>query len=103
MRQYYNDWDFSYEGRIRQAHRMRQHADDCTANFVIADFVCPLKEMREIFDAYKIIWMDTISQGRYEDTNKIFVQPVQVDYHVTDWNQTWVEHIANNLINDHSN
>ena len=78
-----NDWDFSIEGRIRQAKRMRQLADQHPV--VIADFVCPLPEMRDIFDADYIIWMDTIQQGRFEDTNCIFVKPDKFDLIIKSW------------------
>ena len=44
--------------------------------FVICDFVCPTKETRENFDADIVIWMDTIKEGRFEDTNKIFISPI---------------------------
>ena len=80
VRRIYNDWDFSEEGRLRQAHRMRELADECNDQFAIVDFVAPLPEMREIYDADFTIWMDTIKEGRYEDTNKMFVPPT--DFHI---------------------
>jgi adenylylsulfate kinase len=103
IREQYNDWDFSYEGRIRQATRMLELANTSKTTFVIADFVCPLQEMREIFNADVLVWMDTIDKGRFADTNQIFTPPVCVDYHVTDWNDPWVHRIANDLKNDHTN
>jgi len=103
IREQYNDWDFSHEGRIRQATRMLELANTSKTTFVIADFVCPLKEMREIFNADVLVWMDTIDKGRFADTNQIFTPPVCVDYHVTDWNDPWVHRIANDLKNDHTN
>ena len=86
VRKQFDDWDFSDEGRLRQAYRMRSLADNCPndAKFVIADFVAPLPEMREIYDADYTIWMDTIGilSGKYEDTNKMFVQPSSFDLRV---------------------
>ena len=80
-----NDWDFSVEGRKRQAKRMADFAlklkDD--GNFVVADFICPTPEARALFPADFIIWVDTISEGRFDDTNKMFVKPDKFDYHVT--------------------
>jgi hypothetical protein len=32
------------------------------------------------------VWMNTIESGRFEDTNKIFEQPEQVDYEITNFN-----------------
>jgi adenylylsulfate kinase len=75
VRQAYDDWDFSIEGRIRQSVRMRELADKMHCDYVICDFVCPLSVMRDNFDADFVIWLDTIQKGRYEDTNQIFVAP----------------------------
>ena len=74
VRQMANDWEFGDEARIRQARRMRNLADyekGC-GRIVICDFVCPTELTRHIFEADLTIWMDTIEQGRFEDTNKMF-------------------------------
>jgi adenylylsulfate kinase len=73
IRAHYNDWDFSVEGRVRQSIRMRELADKSELDFVICDFVAPLVEMRTNYAADWTIWVDTISEGRYADTNKMFV------------------------------
>ena len=80
-----NDWDFSNEGRERQARRMAGFALKLKeeGNFVVADFVCPTPEARALFPADFIIWVDTIKKGRFEDTNKMFIKPDKFDYHVT--------------------
>ena len=80
-----NDWDFSEEGRKRQARRMADFALRLKeeGNFVVADFVCPTPEARALFPADFIIWVDTIKEGRFDDTNKMFVKPSKFDYHVT--------------------
>jgi adenylate kinase family enzyme len=87
VRSYYNDWDFSIEGRIRQAQRMRYLADGVVMakKIAIADFVCPTEEARKEFDPDFTVWMDTISSGRFEDTNKIFENPIKFDYRVSGW------------------
>jgi adenylylsulfate kinase len=80
-----DDWDFSSEGRIRQADRMKtlaQKAIDEGRN-VVADFICPTEQTRSDFNADYIIWMDTIKEGRFDDTNKMFVQPTNYDFKVT--------------------
>ena len=66
VRTEYNDWDFSAEGRVRQANRMRDLAKKLRdeGNYVVADFVCPTKEARKLFGADFTIWMDTIEKGR---------------------------------------
>ena len=86
IRARYNDWDFSTEGRIRQSKRMRILADDSNREHVIADFVAPLKQMRDIFAADYVIWMDTIAKGRFEDTNQLFEPPEVYDLRITDFN-----------------
>ena len=80
-----NDWDFSKEGRKRQAKRMANFAIKLKEgdNFVIADFICPTPEARSLFPADFVIWVDTIKKGRFDDTNKMFVKPDKYDFHVT--------------------
>tara|TARA_B100000989_G_scaffold74587_2_gene52656 strand:+ start:42870 stop:43295 length:426 start_codon:yes stop_codon:yes gene_type:complete len=87
VRAQYNDWDFSPEGRIRQAQRMRYLSDGVVlaGKIAVADFICPTIKAREEFSADYTVWMDTIKQGRYEDTNKIFEKPTQVNYQVAKW------------------
>ena len=67
-----NDWDFSEEGRTRQAKRMSEAALKIKSegNNVIADFICPTSEARKLFPADYIVWVDTIKEGRFEDTIK---------------------------------
>ncbi len=80
-----NDWDFSPEGRTRQAKRMWTKAEEYKnqGNHVVADFVCPTPAARALFPADFIIWVDTIKEGRFDDTNKMFVKPEKYDFHVT--------------------
>lgn len=77
IREMANDWEFSEAARLRQAYRMKSLADfeSEMKRTVICDFVCPLEETREIFEADVLIWMDTIEEGRFEDTNRIFQKP----------------------------
>ena len=80
-----NDWDFSEEGRKRQSKRMADFAKKLKdgGNFVVADFICPTPEARKLFPADYIIWVDTIKEGRFDDTNKMFVKPEKFDFRVT--------------------
>ena len=80
-----NDWDFSEEGRKRQSKRMAEFAKKLKedGSYVVADFICPTKEARSLFPADFVIWVDTIEEGRFEDTNKMFVKPDKFDFHVT--------------------
>ena len=95
IRELYNDWDFSPEGRVRQAERMANFAHDAEqkGNIVVSDFVCPTHKLRTIFAADIVVWMDTIGKGRYEDTNKIFEEPLKYDYRITELDAmpwTWI-------------
>lgn len=94
IREEYNDWDFSPEGRMRQAQRMKYLADGVVkaGKICVADFVCPTEQARAEFDADFTVWMDTIQEGRFEDTNAMFQKPERVDYHVSKWfNDTHAE------------
>ena len=100
VRKKYNDWDFSYEGRIRQSKRMAELAEKEMSNkdYVICDFVAPLVEMRNNFKADWTIWIDTIEKGRFEDTNKVFVPPEIYDFRITEQNaEKWSEFVANHI------
>ena len=80
-----NDWDFSEEGRKRQAKRMADFASKLkeAGNYVVADFVCPTPEARNLFPADFVVWVNTIKEGRFDDTNKMFVKPDKYDFQVT--------------------
>ena len=80
-----NDWDFSEEGRKRQSKRMADFALKLKkeGNNVIADFICPTPQARALFPSDYVIWVDTIKEGRFDDTNKMFVKPKKFDFHVT--------------------
>ena len=80
-----DDWDFSEMGRSIQANRMKRLADEAIQSNrnVVADFVCPTEHTREDFNADYIIWMDTIKESKFEDTNKMFEQPKNFDFKVT--------------------
>ena len=98
-----NDWDFSIEGRQRQAKRMAEFALNLkkAGNYVVADFICPTPEARNLFPADYIIWVDTIKAGRFEDTNKMFVNPDKYNFHVTSQDaKNWAPKILKEIKND---
>ena len=95
-----NDWDFSEEGRKRQAKRMADFALELKkqGNYVEADFICPTPEARKLFPADFVIWVDTIKEGRFEDTNQMFVKPEKFDFHVTTQNaKVWTDKIIKEI------
>ena len=95
-----NDWDFSEEGRTRQAKRMAENAVKLKneGNYVVADFICPTPEARSLFPADYIVWVDTIKEGRFEDTNQMFVKPNKYNFHVTSQDsQFWAPKIFEDI------
>ena len=80
LRSLHNDWDFSFDGRIRQAQRMAGYAKVCDDDYVIFDFVCPFSEMRAMVEPDYVIWMNTIEKSEYEDTNLLFDPPSKDSY-----------------------
>jgi adenylylsulfate kinase len=95
-----NDWDFSEEGRIRQAKRMAALAEKNKqeGNYVVCDFICPTPKARELFNADYTIWMDTIDRGRFEDTNAMFIKPKKFDFKVTTYNAgIWATQIVEKI------
>ena len=101
IRKKYDDWDFSTEGRIRQSLRMKTLSEEATTDYVIADFVAPLVEMRTNYDADWTIWVDTIREGRYADTNKAFIEPESYDFRVNEQKaEVWSEFIGQHIIDN---
>lgn len=84
VREQFNDWDFSESGRERQAKRMKDLAElhGQYNDIVLCDFVCPFEKTRNEFNADYTIFVNTINQSRYEDTNKIFEIPLKFDYEI---------------------
>ena len=95
-----NDWDFSEEGRTRQAKRMAGLAQKIKeqGNHVVADFICPTPKARSLFPADYVVWVDTIKKGRFDDTNQMFVKPEKYDCHVTTQDaKVWAPKIAKEI------
>ena len=89
IRKRFNDWDFSNEGRLRQAQRMNDLAKNASEDFIVLDFVCPTKRFRALIAADITIFMDTILSSRFADTNKIFEMPDETEkitYHIKKMN-----------------
>lgn len=81
------DLGYTDEDRIEQATRMSRLCDIVLRadRYVIADFVCPTEETRQAFNSNFIIWLDTIKEGRYADTNKLFEKPSYAQLTITSW------------------
>ena len=83
IRKVYNDWDFSGQGRERQSLRMRKLAE--LEMISISAFIAPLPGYIRNFFPDKLIWMDTVEDCKYEDTNKLFQSPQKYDVRITKW------------------
>lgn len=91
VRTKFKDWDFTLEGRERQMKRMQDYVRKSVAkgSYGIADFVCPTDELREKFMPEYVIWMNTIEEGRFEDTNKLFENPIKDNINVEVTKEQW--------------
>ena len=108
IREMANDWNFDKDARSREARRMRNIADyeKSVGHSVICDFVCPTKITREIYEADITIYMDTISEGRFEDTNKMFEKPAfgEPTIHITEFlSDAKIEELAQTLLDMEQN
>jgi len=72
-----NDWDFSEEGRRRQANRMRSSAEMAKnmGKHAILDFVCPKREYRNLINADYTVYMAIPPVRDYPDTTAVFEKP----------------------------
>ena len=84
------DLGFTMEDRIEQSRRMGWLCDTVNqAGYnVIADFVCPTDETRAAFGDCTLIYMDTIKEGRFADTNKLFVPPKHYTLKISEFDST---------------
>lgn len=84
-----SDLRFTIEDRIEHSRRMSEIAKMLSkqGHTVVVDFICPTILTREAFGKPDIlIFMDTLTEGRFEDTNKIFERPTEFDVSFIDHN-----------------
>ena len=82
VRTIYNDWDFSLQARERQTLRMRKLSE--LDPISISAFICPLPGLRSFFFPDRLIWMDTVEECEFEDTNKMFQPPEKYNIRITE-------------------
>jgi len=100
LREKYDDWDFTITGRLRQAERCNVLSNESKCDVIICDFIAPLSKSRDIFGADYIIWLDTITECKYNDTTNLFVKPKKYNYKITNYTDTkHVTEITNNISN----
>tara|TARA_B100000315_G_C14431663_1_gene520418 strand:- start:88 stop:504 length:417 start_codon:yes stop_codon:yes gene_type:complete len=86
VRKKYNNWDFSKNGVLRQAKRMKLLSKKSKTKFVIADFVCPYEIGRRIFKPDYLVWMNTVKKGRLSTFDKSFQNPKKFDFEINNKN-----------------
>ena len=104
VREAFGDWQFTKEARQRQALRMAGigRLNEADGFDTIVDFVCPFNVYREMPQWDMTIWVNTIEESPYEDTNKAFEEPLkEPTYIITDWEQVddIIEEVAYKLLN----
>ena len=104
VREAFGDWEFTPQARQRQALRMAAigKMNEADGFNTIVDFVCPFNPYREMPQWDMTIWVNTIEESPYEDTNKAFEEPLkEPTYTITNWEQVddIVEEVAYKLLN----
>jgi adenylylsulfate kinase len=100
LREQLQDWDFSEEGRRRQAVRMGTLADEARHKGIhtVCDFICPTRQLRDIFKPEMLIFMDTVKSSKFPDTDALFEAPTVEEYDFrlteTDDLDKWAQTIA---------
>lgn len=95
------DLGFSPQDRVEHARRMGWMCDRVVeaGGVAIADFICPTPQTRAAFGSAFTIWVDRIKEGRFEDTNRLFVPPRTADVRVSPEGtpRAWAESILAKL------
>ena len=104
VREAFGDWQFTNEARQRQALRMAAigRLNESDGFNTIVDFVCPFNPYREMPQWDMTIWVNTVDESPYPDTDEIFEEPKkEPTYTITDWEQVddIVEEVAYKLLN----
>ena len=77
------DLGFELKDRIENARRLGELARLLDNQIVIVDFICPTLETRQAFGKPDIlIWVNRITEGRFEDSNKMWQEPIEVDLEI---------------------
>ncbi len=85
-----DDWDFSREGRMRQAYRMADLAETSAAEICIIDMVAALSAQRTVIAPDMLVFMNTLGESAYQDTNEVFAPPSSSDVE-------FKNHVSNNV------
>ena len=97
----HKDLGFKESDRVEHARRLGWLCDQVVKAgcFAVADFICPTHETRLAFldhGSALVVWVDRIKEGRFEDTNRLFLPPERYDLRVTQGGSVeyWVEQVV---------
>jgi adenylylsulfate kinase len=98
------DLGFAEADRVEHAWRMGWLCDQVVkaGGFVVADFICPTPATRAAFAEGGepfVVWVDRIKQGRFADTNQLFVPPERYDIRVEPAGapEYWADEVARRI------
>ena len=97
VRTMFNDWRFDSGSRGTQAYRMQKLCSIANKNCVV-DFICPYDKFRNHYNI--TVWINTIKEGRFENTNKIFEKPTKADFEIVDYNYEKIIKQFREIINE---
>tara|TARA_B110000211_G_C14027273_1_gene530489 strand:- start:1298 stop:1531 length:234 start_codon:yes stop_codon:yes gene_type:complete len=64
----------------------------------VVDFICPYDKFRNHYNI--TVWMDTIQEGRFKNTNKIFEKPNKTDFKIVNYNYQKIITELKEIINE---
>jgi adenylylsulfate kinase len=104
IRNQFNDWDFSIDGRFRQCNRLKFISETASTKYAICDFIAPTDDIRSMFNADFTVFVDTVTFCKYKNTNQIFQPPLTYNVRVTTQDCVyWANHISNLLLLEYVN
>ena len=61
---------------------MAKLAKKSNTDYVIADFIAPTRQIRDIFNADMLIWLDTVRSSKYTNTDVVFQNPTKYQFKI---------------------
>jgi adenylylsulfate kinase-like enzyme len=97
VREAFNDWSFDKKARERQAKRLFAlcNLSNLQNKIAIADFICPYDKFRNDYDIK--IFMNTVKESKYKDTDNIFEKTKNYDFEIKNYNY---DDVIKNILNE---
>lgn len=85
VRELTHNWDFTHDGRARQALTMRRLCDTVNQAWhpAVASFIAPTDPIREVFNADFSVWIDRTVASPFRDTNQIWQEPKTYSFRIS--------------------